>query len=93
MVLHRSHAVTPGVYQLPSSDTNSPQHEFVTKADLDSAMASLKELMDARFDTMDARFSAMDDKIDSRISAAANKLLLALVVIAGSIIASLLYTS
>ena len=78
---------------MPSLDTNSPQHEFATKADLDSAISSLKELMDARFDTMDARFSAMDDKIDSRISAAANKLLLALVVIAGSIIASLLYTS
>lgn len=71
----------------------APQHEFVTKADLDAAIASSKELMNARFDTMDARFSAMDDKIDKRISAAANKLLLALVVIAGSIIASLLYTS
>jgi len=78
---------------MPSPDTSSPQNQFVTKADLDSAITSLKELMDARFDTMDARFSAMDDKIDSRISAAANKLLLALVVIAGSIIASLLYTS
>lgn len=85
---------------MPSLDANSPQHEFATKGDLDSAISSLKELMDARFDTMDARFSAiesrfsaMDDKIDSRISAAADKLLLALVVIAGSIIASLLYTS
>ena len=35
----------------------------------------------------------MDDKIDSRIFTAANKLLLALVVITGSIVASLLYTS
>ncbi len=70
----------------------APQHGFVTKADLDAATTSLKELMDARFDTMDARFSAMDDKIDKRISAA-NKSLLALVVIAGSIIASLPYTS
>ena len=43
--------------------------------------------------TMDERFSAMDDKTDKRISVAANKLLLALVVIAGSIIASLQYTS
>ena len=75
---------------MPSTDT---QTGFVTKADLDAATASLKELMDARFDTMDGRFSAMDDKIDKRISAAADKLLLALVVIAGSIIASLLYTS
>ena len=71
---------------MPSPDTNSLPNEYVTKADLYSATASLKELMDARFDTM-------DDKIESRISAAANKLLLALVVIAGSIIASLLYTS
>ena len=71
---------------MPSTDTDRPQHEYVTKTDLYSAIASLKELMDARFD-------AMDDKIESRISAAANKLLLALVVIAGSIIASLLYTS
>ncbi len=85
---------------MPSPDTTNPQRQFVTKPDLDAAITSLKELMDARFDTMDARFaaiesrfSAMDDKIDSRISAAANKLLLALVVIAGSIIASLLYTS
>ena len=78
---------------MPSPDTNNPQNEYVTKADLYSAIASLKELMDARFDTMDAGFAAMDDKIESRISAAANKLLLALVVIAGSIIASLLYTS
>ena len=78
---------------MPSPDTTNPQRQFVTKSDLDAAINSLKELMDARFDTMDARFSAMDDKIDSRISAAANKLLLALVVIAGSIIASLLYTS
>ena len=78
---------------MPSHDANSPQNEYVTKADLYSATASLKEQMDARFDTMDARFAAMDDKIESRISAAANKLLLALVVIAGSIIASLLYTS
>lgn len=80
---------------MPSTDN---PNGFVTKADLDAAITSLKELMDARFDTMDARFSAiesrfssMDDKIDSRISAA-NKLLPALVVIAGSIIASLLYT-
>lgn len=75
---------------MPSTDI---RNEFATKADLVAAISSLKELMDARFDTMDARFSAMDDKIDKRISAAANKLLLALVVIAGSIIASLLYTS
>lgn len=40
-----------------------------------------------------SRFSSMDDKIDSRISADANKLLLALIVIAGSIIDSLLYAS
>ena len=78
---------------MPSHDANSPQNEYVTKADLYTAIASLTALMDARFDTMDARFAAMDDKIESRISAAANKLLLALVVIAGSIIASLLYTS
>lgn len=71
----------------------TPQHDFATKADLEASVSSLKELMYARFDTMDARFSAMDDKIDKRISAAANKLMLALVVIAGSIIASLLYTS
>ena len=71
---------------MPSPDTNSLPNEYVTKADLYTAIASLKALMDARFD-------AMDDKIESRISAAANKLLLALVVIAGSIIASLLYTS
>ena len=49
--------------------------------------------MDARFAAIECRFSAMDDKIDSRISAAANKLMLALIVVAGSIIASLLYTS
>lgn len=85
---------------MSSSAPRSAQNEYVTKADLDAAFGSLRELMDARFETMearfetmDARFSAMDDKIDSRISAAANKLLLALVVIAGSIIASLLYTS
>lgn len=78
---------------MPSPDTSKPQIEYVTKADLDAAVVSLKELMDARFDTMSTRFSAMDDKIYSRISAAANKHLLALVVIAGSVIASLLYTS
>ncbi len=75
---------------MPSTDA---RNEYVTKSDLDTAIGSLKELMEARFSAIESRFSAMDDKIDSRISAAANKLLLALVVIAGSIIASLLYTS
>ena len=54
-------------------------------------LAEMDARIEGRFELVEQRFESQDFKIDQSVTSAANKLMIMMLVIAGSIIASLLY--
>ncbi len=54
-------------------------------------LTAMNETIQYRFLATDERISASESKVEARIMGAANRLMIAMIIIAGSIIASLLY--
>ena len=54
-------------------------------------LTAMNETIQYRFLATDERISASESKVEARVTRAANRLMIAMIIIAGSIIASLLY--